>query len=354
MENYEDILFRMKENYKELTGFSADDVADIGIRLKVLASEIFSAQSYSNWLLAQVFPNTASGKFLDLHAQSRGLVRKEGTVAHGEVTFFTKLPAKTIIIIPGGTICSTSGENPLFFKTLFETRIPIGKTSVNTQVVSRESGRKYNVGAKAINTMVTPIALVDYIYNVKTFSYGSDIESDKDLQKRLNNSYVNTITGTNKAYYIYQALKVDGVNSATVVPKVRGTGTVNVYICGKGRECSDLEVKEVQNVLQKAREVNVDVLTIKAKLLNVSIKISIEVKPGYDKYDVKNKCIESLEEYFDNLEVGQPLEISQVYNAINKVEGVSYINLLEPLSRVSPNIDTKLWLNKIDVYFESE
>ncbi len=354
MDTYDDILLRMKNNYKEITGFNADDVADIGIRLKVLASEIYSCQSYSNWLQAQVFPSTATGQSLDLHAQSRGLQRKDGQVANGEITFSVNEPANEIIHIPIGTICSTSSDPPIFFETISEAAIGETRTYTTVEAVSRDIGSQNNVAPNTINTMVIPVTGIDSINNQYSFTDGLDIESDEDLRSRIINNYVNTITGTNKAYYIQEAEKTDGVYSATVVPKGRGTGTVDVYICGKGRVCSDEEVQDVQNRLEVAREVNVDVLTFKAEILQVGVQVSISVVDGYDIYSVRNECKENISAFFDELQVGQSLMISELYEAINKTNGLKYFNLLEPTQRINPNIDTKLWLKNVDIYFESE
>lgn len=55
-ETYESILSRMQGRFQELAGFPADDASDIGIRLKVLAGELFSACTNLDWLKRQVFP----------------------------------------------------------------------------------------------------------------------------------------------------------------------------------------------------------------------------------------------------------------------------------------------------------
>lgn len=49
-ETYESILSRMQDRFQELAGFPADDASDIGIRLKVLAGELFSACTNLDWL----------------------------------------------------------------------------------------------------------------------------------------------------------------------------------------------------------------------------------------------------------------------------------------------------------------
>ena len=49
MESYEEILERMKNKFTELSGSNVNDDSDIGIRMKVLAGEIFSLQNNVNW-----------------------------------------------------------------------------------------------------------------------------------------------------------------------------------------------------------------------------------------------------------------------------------------------------------------
>ena len=47
MDSYQEILDRMKEKYKELSGYDADGASDIGIRMQVLAGEVFSLNCYA-------------------------------------------------------------------------------------------------------------------------------------------------------------------------------------------------------------------------------------------------------------------------------------------------------------------
>ena len=84
MDKYEEILAKMQNKYKELTGTDPDEASDIGIRLKVLAAELLSAYAELNWMKQQMFPHTASGVYLDMHADQRGITRKEGAKATGE------------------------------------------------------------------------------------------------------------------------------------------------------------------------------------------------------------------------------------------------------------------------------
>ena len=49
METYEEILGRMQGTFEELAGYPADDASDIGIRLRVLAGEVYSLTAAMDW-----------------------------------------------------------------------------------------------------------------------------------------------------------------------------------------------------------------------------------------------------------------------------------------------------------------
>ena len=61
METYEEILGRMQGTFEELAGYPADDASDIGIRLRVLAGEVYSLTAAMDWLEQQFFAQSAHG-----------------------------------------------------------------------------------------------------------------------------------------------------------------------------------------------------------------------------------------------------------------------------------------------------
>ena len=73
METYEEILGRMQGTFEELAGYPADDASDIGIRLRVLAGEVYSLTAAMDWLEQQFFAQTAQDEQLDLRAQEHGI-----------------------------------------------------------------------------------------------------------------------------------------------------------------------------------------------------------------------------------------------------------------------------------------
>ena len=56
MQSYGEILNRMTDYYREKTGTEPDRASDIGIRMEILAGEVFKAYSEMNWLKNQMFP----------------------------------------------------------------------------------------------------------------------------------------------------------------------------------------------------------------------------------------------------------------------------------------------------------
>ena len=111
METYDAILERMVETYEEESGARVEDVSEIGLRLRVLAGELFRLETSLDWLERQAFPQTATGKQLDLHGAMQGVFRKPAEQAKGTVTFSRYLPLTFDLVVPQGTVCATSGES---------------------------------------------------------------------------------------------------------------------------------------------------------------------------------------------------------------------------------------------------
>ena len=107
MQTYDEILNKMTEKYTELSGISPSESSDIGIRLRVLAGEIYSNITNTQWLKRQMFISTADGEYLDMHAAQRGIERRDATCSEGYVTFSVNEARVESISIPKGTVVAT-------------------------------------------------------------------------------------------------------------------------------------------------------------------------------------------------------------------------------------------------------
>lgn len=321
MQTYDEILNRMTEKYTQLSGITPDESSDIGIRLRVLAGEVYSNVINADWLKRQMFATTAEGEYLDMHAAERGIERRPATGSSGEVTFSVNEPLDKNINIPKGTVVATFASS-LRFRTTADTVLPAGALSVNVKAESIGEGREYNVIKNRICIMVTPPAGVDSVINSEAFSGGCDVESDLSLRNRIENSIRFPQNGANCAYYESKAQSIKGVSSAAAVPRARGKGTVDVYIAAEGSIVSDSVLNDVQTLLSEEREVNVDVLVRKAQPAQVDFYIEINIKEGYAYSDVRRTVIENVSFFIATRGVGGEVLMCQISECVYHTEGV--------------------------------
>lgn len=267
METYDEIYGRMKNAYEHETGDSFNEVSDIAIRLKVLAGEIFKLQTNLEWWKRQMFAVSASGECLDKLASQRGIERKKAMKSTGEITFNISQPCSHDIIIPKGCVVATADLVP---------------TEIET-VTNREK-----------------------------FTGGCDAETDDELRKRIRDTYINTSNGTNAAYYEQLALTVDGVAKASAVGKVRGVGTVNVYVTGADASLGTNVVAKVQSLLEKQRELNVDVIVSNAQRTACNMSVVAYAEDGYSSNEVKELLKNAFAEYVNSIPIGGTFRLSEL------------------------------------------
>ena len=109
MRSAEEIYQEMLAVFTEKTGFSMDGAGDVAVRLYAAAAQIESLYLYSDWALAQSFPQTAQGEYLDRHGAMRGVARKAAEKASGTVRFSVNEARGDAVDIPAGTVLMTTG-----------------------------------------------------------------------------------------------------------------------------------------------------------------------------------------------------------------------------------------------------
>lgn len=318
----------MLDTYEEESGFRPENESDIMLRLRVLAGEIFEERVYAQYILRQMFPTTATGEYLDVHAEQRGLSRKHGTKATGSVMFTAANDEHEDILIPAGTeICTKDGM--LRFVTDEDTVLAKNVQMVYAMVTAVKIGSDYNVRFNSIGVIVTPVIGIATVKNTGNFAGGTDDESDEELRQRVEESYRNLSNGANAAYYRSIALSVDGVYAASAVGCSRGVGTVDVYACGKGKTLSTAKINEIQRLLDTKREVNVDVKAYNATELSINLYIRLKVRDGYDFNSVAEKVKAAVTDYINALGIGNYLWLSSVGEVIYHIDGVADYRFLE-------------------------
>ena len=85
---YDEILNSMKIEFAGEKGEAVKELSDIEARFKAVASEIYSVSAYGDYIMKQSFPQTATGEFLDRHAELRSITRKTASYAKGAITVY--------------------------------------------------------------------------------------------------------------------------------------------------------------------------------------------------------------------------------------------------------------------------
>ncbi len=337
-DSYENILKRMKDKFTELAGYSPDDASDVGIRMKVLAGEVYSLGCAIDWLKEQTFAQSAEGMPLELRAAERGVIRKPASTATGTITFGRKTTALWYSVpIPAGTVCSTSGVGAVRYVTTQDAELDAATMTVDVPAKAEDAGTAGNTDAGTITTMVTVPAAIEFVTNGAAFIGGCNAEDDDSLRARLTDCWGEPATGTNAAWYRQLAESVDGVASASVVPRANGAGTVAVYLGGKSAAVSADAVQRVQTAINAQREICADVTVQAAQTVPVNINCKVKVKAGQNTLSVRMEVHAAISRCFFGLGVGDPVVLAALTTRIYETGVVDDCTFLTAGKTVAAN-----------------
>lgn len=139
-------------------------------------------------ILPQQFAMTATGGFLDLHAQTHGLTRRPAQKAQGNITF-TRIPGEAVAVIPAGLEMMTPEIRGKIYRlqTLQGVVISPSEASADVLCEAMEPGAAYNLGAgyySIANPRPDNIQSVSNRADWVTVP-GRDAETDESLRIRI-------------------------------------------------------------------------------------------------------------------------------------------------------------------------
>ena len=331
----EEILKRMKldvsSDVNKLEGSFIHDV------LAPSSIESFNRFSKLDDLLNKAIPQWSSDKFLDMHTASRGIFRKLGNFATGEITV---TGAKGTLVYLEMLVQTLSGMQ---YITLQETTIPdSGTVQIPIQAVS--IGKQYNTPA---NTIIQIPARIDEISGIIDITNkdptegGTDAETDDELKTRLLEKVQNPSSSGNKKDYERWAKEVEGVIGVKVVPLWNGGGTVKLICYGENGALLDNTI--LQNIKDHIDPepsgegegeapigAHVTIITSTNKIINVDI-----VGFQGDKTNVQL----SLQNYINALKPGDVVKNINISASLTNAQGViDFTNV--KLNGISGNILT--------------
>jgi hypothetical protein len=73
-----------------------------------------------------------------------------------------------------------------------------------------------------------------------------------------------------------------------------------------------------------------------AFVVNIEVLYDVIIRPGYSSRDVLERCNTALTSYFDikSWNIGQPINISNIYTFLDKVEGVQTVQNIKFVNKV--------------------
>lgn len=323
IKSYDEILNTMKQEFAQRAGFEADDASDIGIRLKVLASQIYSLWLQVGWLTRQAFPHTATGNELDMHAQMRGISRREATKAQGELTFSRETPLTHNVIIPAGTVCAAFDNPELRFITTQDAVLNKGITAVTAPAIAEKGGKEYNVIEGVIRQIVTPLDEIESVNNAEEFSGGFDAEDDESLRERILNCYGNILNGANIDFYKSCVMEFNGIKSANVVKWPLGYGSLDIFVQGTSGYVPHHLLNQISNKLNEIKEVSTIIRVFNANCTPFNLTARVYAKKTHNPDIVREEVKTAITNEIDKLKVGDPVYLNKIGKVILEVDGVA-------------------------------
>lgn len=323
--------------FAEKTGMELGAGCDLSVRLYALAAQVYALWVQSEWVTRQAFPQTASGAYLDSHAQLRGLERKQAVAARGIVRFTAGEAAQTPREIPAGTVCMTAGL--VRFETAEAAVLPAGELWVDVPVQALTAGTAGNVAAGAILTMaVAPVGIVRCT-NPAPCTGGADAETDEGLRQRVLDTFRRLPNGANAAFYEQEALSFDQVAAAAVVPRPRGTGSVDVVVTTAGGLPGQELLEKLEDYFEQRREIAVDVQVRAPETETVHVQVQVAAAAGADQAAVLERVENTLRGWFTGARLGQSVLRARLGNLIFQCAGVENYVIVSPAADAAVQAD---------------
>lgn len=328
MKTIDEIYSEMLTIFAERTGLDAGAGGDLAVRFYAVAAQIHALYLQAQWTEKQCFPQTATGEYLDYHAELRGIERKNAAAASGVLRFSVGAAAAVDLTVPAGTVCMTAGL--VRFETTEETVLTAGETYVDVPAVAVECGEAGNVAAGTVLAMAVAPAGIATCNNPEAFGGGTDEEDDESLRARVLGTYRRLANGANAAFYHQKAMSFEEVAAATVVPRSRGVGTVDVVIATLAGVPEQSLLDEVQAYFDSVREIAVDVQVLAPTLQSVDVTLAVKVAENYDSAGVLENVENILAGWFSGERLGKNVLLAELGAAVFAVEGVENYSFSAP------------------------
>jgi uncharacterized phage protein gp47/JayE len=305
---------------------------DYAIRANATGSAVEGIYQHQQWIVRQLFPDTADSDYLGRHASLRGLAWKAATLATGTVTF-SGTPTSPV---PIGTEVKMSAG--IAYLTTATDVIGAGGT-VTIAAQAEAVGAAGNQMAGTALTLTSAPSGVLSSATIAMMTSGTDVETDASLLARLLFVLRNPPCGGAAHDYYTWATSVAGVTAAYVYSNRRGLGTTDVVILTAGGIPGAPLIAAVQAYVDTQRPVQADFLAYGPTAVPVNIAAALTLAAGYTLAAVGAAINTALASYFATLKPGDTAYINRIRAIISDTPGVVDFNLTAPLANTAALVD---------------
>jgi len=284
-----------------------------GSNLKMLidqfAANLFENQASFTTKEFRTLVNSASGEFLDAIGRLVQIRRGVGKSASGEVKISYGAISNNIVIPKGTMIRFPAGV----LYTTESVTLTSDATVKHVYVDTFMPGDDMNIPAGTPLTMLFNEASKASIVVTceQSIDGAGDTESDDNYRFRILNSPVSNVAG-NETSIRMAALSIPGVSDVVIIPKTRGIGTTEVFVKSTAGVASDSLLREVKIAVDRVCSCGENVYVSSPNYLFVDITLTVKVQNLANKISIDALIKTSLEEFINNLEMGDIFSIDQL------------------------------------------
>lgn len=324
-----DAILRDVQNQIPTASIGAD--SDWFIRAAAVAAAVEGLYQHQQWVLRQMFPDTADRDYLERHAARLGLAPKNAVSATGSVTFTGTVGAN---ILAGTEVKLLSG---VAYTTTAPSVIGVAGTVV-ASVVASVAGLAGNQLGGSVNLTAAP-AGVNSVATISATTGGADIQSDAGLLADVLDRIQYPPAGGNKYDYARWAKSVGGVASAYVYPLRRGAGTVDIIIMATGGFPAAPLITSVQNFIDSVRPLGVDCVVLGPTAVPVNVTAALTLS-GTTLAAATAAINTALASYFASIKPGDTIVKNRIAALIQDTAGVVDFALAAPAANVVTTVDS--------------
>lgn len=306
----------LREITSQLPDADVSSDSDNFVRSAAVAAVVEGIYQRLAWIYRQIFPDLADDEELLHHAAIRGLTQKSAVVAEGVAS----ITGTVGVTLGGGAVFTHVASGELLTANADAT---VGEDgTANVSVTAQTSGASLNGLGGALILTNPPLGLDSSATLIGELAGGVDAESMASVLARLLDIIRNPPAGGAAYDYRRWALEVDGVASATVLPKRRGSTTVDVVITGTDGVPSQSVIDACAAYIEELRPVTAEVFVYAPLVQVVDTVAQIELEDGYTLAEVQAAADIAYAQSLGALLPGDTLRRSRIDTLISNLAGV--------------------------------